>query len=92
MARGWESKSVESQIEAAEGRAQQSRHMQLSAEQVALARERELLELSRARVLHDIETVTHARYREMLERSLAFLDEKLAKLDELSRPDLHGSH
>ena len=92
MARGWESKSVESQIEAAEERAQQARRVQLSSEQAALARERELLELSRSRVLHDIETATHARYREMLERSLAFLDEKLAKLDALSKPDLHGSH
>jgi hypothetical protein len=44
-------------------------------------RERERLELSRTRVLHDLDTATNPRYRAMLEASLQFLDQKLAELD-----------
>jgi hypothetical protein len=80
VARGWESKEVESQIEAAEVRASQRGRPEPSAEQVAREREIDSLKLSRTRVMQDLETSTKPRYREMLNRSLAFLDEKLAAL------------
>jgi hypothetical protein len=80
MARGWESKAVESQIEAAATRNEQSRVNQLQAAEISLQRERESLELSRTRVLQDLAKAENPRYKEQLERSLMFLDEKLAAL------------
>lgn len=79
MARGWESKAVESQIEAAEARAQ-SRAPRQNAEQLALQREMESLELSRTRVMQDLAAARNPKYQEMLQRSLSFLDEKIAAL------------
>jgi hypothetical protein len=80
MARGWESKSVEAQIDAAEDRAELARLTKLSAEEVALQRERESLELSRTRVLQDLAAAKNPKYRAMLTESLGFLDAKLREL------------
>ncbi|HEY6392311.1 MAG TPA: hypothetical protein VIX89_13580, partial [Bryobacteraceae bacterium] len=55
MARGWESKSVEDQIESAEARRAATRGKQLTAMEAERIRQREHLLLSRTRVLHDIE-------------------------------------
>jgi hypothetical protein len=79
MARGWESKSVEEQIEAAEDRAIQARAQKLNDLDVAAQKERESLELSRTRVMADLASATNPRYREILQKSLDFLNEKLAK-------------
>jgi hypothetical protein len=79
MARGWESKSVESQMEeAAESRRIQSAKAEKSREQLAFQRELESLQLSRTRVLRDLGEATHARYRETLELALRHLDAKIA--------------
>ncbi len=85
MARGWESKNVEEQIQAAEDRAALARKEQISSERVALEKQRESLELSRTRVLQDLEAVKNDGYRKLLEESLQYLDAKLADL-ELSKP------
>ena len=79
MARGWESKSVESQIESAEARRTQRTPEVTQAEMV---KQRELanLELSRKRVLHDLETTKRQRYRESLESALRHLDKKISEL------------
>jgi hypothetical protein len=81
MARGWESKAVESQIESAATRREQARASQVRADEISLQRERESLELSRTRVLQDLAKAANPRYKELLERSLMFLDEKLAALN-----------
>lgn len=81
MARGWESKAVESQIESAADRKSRNKAIELSAAEISLRREREGLELSRTRVLQDLEAAANPKYRELLQRSLNFLDEKLAALD-----------
>jgi hypothetical protein len=81
MARGWESKAVESQIESTETRKLNPRGLPLDPEQVRRQREREGIELSRTRVLQDLAKATNPKYRELLERSLNFLNEKLAALD-----------
>lgn len=78
MARGWESKSVESQIEDA-GR--QDRGESLTPEQREIRRKREGLELSRRRVLQEIETTRSDLRRASLEQALAFLDEEIRKLE-----------
>ncbi len=87
MARGWESKAVESQIEAAEASSSRSKRTRISPEQVRQERERESLELSRTRVLQDLASANNPKYRALLERSLQFLNEKIAALDGPSRPD-----
>ena len=81
MARGWESKEVESQIEAAETRAAEASKPRLTPEQIVREREIDSLKLSRTRVLRDLETAMNPRYREMLRESLAFLDAKIAQLE-----------
>lgn len=79
MARGWESKAVESQIESAQDRNSHVDQPRLPPEELALEREREGLELSRKRVLDDISTAQNPKYLEQLQRTLEFLDAKLAK-------------
>ena len=87
MARGWESKEVESQIEAAEARASISKKKKITEEQVQIQREREGLELSRTRVVRDLASAVNPKYREQLQRSLEHLDEKLAALNKPNRPE-----
>jgi hypothetical protein len=79
MARGWESKSVESQIDDAGSGADRSELA--TAGQRRLRQQRESLELSRRRVLHDLETAASPVRRASLEQALAFLDRQLADLE-----------
>ncbi len=79
MARGWESKSVESQIESAESRKTDGRE-QVSSAEIARAAERHSLELSLTRVMHDLDTARNPRYRVMLEASRDHLVKKIADL------------
>jgi hypothetical protein len=82
MARGWESKGVEGQIEAAEERARKKVPLEdLSPEERARRERLESLRLSRARVLDQLETATRAAHRVMLQRTLRALE---AEMDELS--------
>ena len=76
MARGWESKSVESQIELASERG--SRPATDAAR--AIARRRESLLLDRTRVLREISECRNPRYIEQLKKSLEYLDEQLRTL------------
>lgn len=80
MARGWESKSVESQIESADSRRSSSQAQRLSAVEAERNKQRESLLLSRTRVLHDLETAQNPRYREILQAALKHLDDKLTEL------------
>jgi hypothetical protein len=80
MARGWESKDVESQVDAAEERAALAKLPKLTAEETDRKGQRESLQLSRTRVLHDIQTSQNPRYRATLEAALKHLDDKIAGL------------
>jgi len=81
VARGWESKSVEGQIESFRS-SRRSQREHFTTEQIESQRQRDSLLLSRTRVLHDIERSRNPRHLLILRDSLAFLDAKLAKLDE----------
>ncbi|MBL8228391.1 MAG: hypothetical protein JNL98_07940 [Bryobacterales bacterium] len=81
MARGWESKSVESQIESAEERGRLRSQPQLTPEQLALRAKRETLELDRTRVLRDLEAARHPRHQQMVRDALAHVEKLLADLD-----------
>jgi len=80
MARGWESKAVEAQIDEAQERAELARKPKLTPEEIARQREVESLELSRTRVLQDLESAKNPKYRALLNQSLKFLDEKIRGL------------
>ena len=81
MSRGWESKSVESQMEEAAGRRSAGRRTPATPEQIRIRSERESLELSRTRVLRDLEIATHPRRQKQLQAALDYLDQKLAGLE-----------
>ena len=82
MARGWESKDVEAQLEEKKAVPQtQDNKIQKSAEQVRREQERRGLQLSRTRILHDLESATHPNHRRSLEAALAHLDKKIADLN-----------
>jgi hypothetical protein len=76
MARGWESKSVESQQHEAPRRARQ----QESAEEIERRQKRESLELSRGRVSRELEAARTPVHRAALENALRFLEEELRKV------------
>ena len=80
MARGWESKSIESQIEAAEERKSAARAAAVDAAEVERKRKRDSLLLSRTRILNDIEQARNPKYQETLKAALKHLDDKLAEL------------
>ena len=80
VARGWESKSVEEQMDAAETRKAAATQPKLSEAQLRVQRERESIELSRGRILRELEAARHPRHREQLSQALSFLDERLSKL------------
>lgn len=82
MARGWESKSVEDQVQQAEGKKGQTKKAQLTPSQVDARRKREVLRLSRARVERELQASQNPRYREQLNRALADLDAQIAELAE----------
>jgi hypothetical protein len=92
MARGWESKAVESQQDSME-RAKAPRIDQRTPEEIAKNSKLNSLMLSRTRVLHDIETAHNARYRLQLEQALAHLDSQIAAIADpaVSPPPLHSS-
>ena len=80
MARGWESKDVESQVDTTERSKWTSGSGPKSDEQIKLEQERKDLRLSRTRVLNDLESATNPNHRKSLEAALAHLDKKLAEL------------
>ncbi|HZR65385.1 MAG TPA: hypothetical protein VFA85_09570 [Terriglobales bacterium] len=77
MARGWESKSVEQQQEEAKSSAK-TRNKQLTPEQIAEQQRRNGLELSRQRILQQLQVACNPQHRGMLEAALADLDTQLA--------------
>jgi hypothetical protein len=75
VARGWESKSVEQQQDEAASR--KERHELLTPEQIAERQRRQGIELSRQRILQQLQVACNPRHRQMLERALAELEERL---------------
>ena len=78
MARGWESKNVESQQ--AEREQGTEVPAQLTPEEAARLAKRRTLELTRARALADLGAATSPQHRAMLEAAVRALDEQLARL------------
>jgi hypothetical protein len=79
VARGWESKSVEDQIQSARDREGNTR-IRLTPEQLEVERKRDSLLLQRTRMLLQIEKCQDVRYRSTLESGLAYLETELTGL------------
>jgi hypothetical protein len=79
LARGWESKSVEAQQDAAQS--QQKVGRPLTREEAARQAERATLMLARTRALADLQQACAPAHRAMLEQAIADLDRRLAALD-----------
>ncbi|HYP05234.1 MAG TPA: hypothetical protein VER03_03285 [Bryobacteraceae bacterium] len=81
MARGWESKSVEEQMESAESRRQERKAADaVTSEQARLDAERDALRMQLTRIRREYEDARHDRHREQLEGAIKHLEEKLASL------------
>lgn len=79
MARGWESKSVEAQQDAAQ--APRTPGRVVTREEAARQNERATLMLARTRALADLQHACAAAHKAMLEQAIADLDARLAALD-----------
>ncbi len=79
MARGWESKAVEEQIETAKNETVGIKEKP-TAEDAGRRRQRQVLELARKRILHRLDGAENPAYQKILRESLAELDGQLSKL------------
>ena len=81
MARGWESKDVESQVETKKTMSPASGKGPKSPEDIRREQEKLDLQLSRTRIVNDLQTATHPNHRKSLEAALEHLDQKIAELN-----------
>jgi hypothetical protein len=80
MARGFESKAVESHRQDVEDEREARGRQRLDINEIELRQKREGLELSRRRIVIELEAATNERRRESLRAALEHLDNELAKL------------
>ena len=81
MARGWESKAVGDQIEEGESRQQQPAKTEPTMEQRLLKERLDSLQLSRSRLLQQLEHARHPSHRKVLLNGLQALEREI---DEVS--------
>jgi hypothetical protein len=81
VARGWESKSVEAQIDDAKADRDAQIRPTMTAEERERQTRKESLQLSRSRTLGLIETTRSERYRAQLQRTLEHLEAQLRELE-----------
>lgn len=82
MARGWESKAVEDQIQESELKSSGDPKPQLTHAQLDVNRRKQVLILSRKRVEKDLQSSHDQRYRDQLNRALVDLDAQISALKE----------
>lgn len=80
MARGWESKDVESQQDLAEQRAAEGERPVLTAEQQQRLTKRACLQMDKLRIEGDLSRARHPRHQEQLRQALAHLEAELAAI------------
>ena len=78
MARGWESKSVEAQIDMAEAGRTRVRPKASNPELLEVIRKKETILLSRTRVVRELSAAQNPRYRAVLTKALADLEAQLS--------------
>jgi hypothetical protein len=80
VARGWESKSVEEQVNNRQAESETPSKKKASRLEIERNSKRESILLARSRASRDLQSTQDDRYRALLERTLAHLDSELAKL------------
>ena len=80
MARGWESKSVEAQIDMAAARSTSKKKMAPTAQSLDVIRKKETILLSRTRVVRELDNAQNPRYKAVLTKALADLDAQLTTI------------
>ena len=80
MAKGWESKSVESQMEASQSERKETGKLRWTPEERDSRRKLETLRLGRAHLQQQLQASQHPRHREMLQNALADLEKQIAGL------------
>ena len=80
VARGWESKSVEEQIDNRQAESVTPGKKKPSPLEIEKKSKREGIRLARARTATALQSTQDQRYRALLERTLQHLDSELAKL------------
>ena len=83
MAKGWESKSVESQVQDSQTKHRGKHGAPLTLAQVESRRRREVLLLSRARVQEGLQSSQDKRYQDQRRRALADIEAQLSALEEI---------
>ena len=80
MARGWESKDIEGQIEEGNRRAEESPRVEDSLETRLRGKRLESLKLSRSRVLEQLERARHPAHREVLMKGLRAIEKEMEEI------------
>lgn len=80
MARGWESKGVEDQIEEGNRRAEESPRVEDSLETRLRGKKFESLKLSRSRMLEQLERARHPAHREVLMKGLRAIEKEMEEI------------
>ena len=81
MARGWESKSVEDQIQERAAKSNEVLQPRIAPEELEKRKKREGILMVRVRTLTSLQTACDGRYRAHLEKVLVDLDQQLAELE-----------
>jgi hypothetical protein len=79
MARGWESKSVEDQIEESRSAKPAKKSAPLTPEQLQREQKKADLMLSRRRIAQQLQQSDNQRYSELMRKTLAELDVQIAE-------------
>jgi len=85
MAKGWESKAVEDQVQETQEASKtpkDNRRKPLTPQQMEAHRRKSVLLLSRKRVEKDLNASQNARYKEQLAKALADLDAQISALED----------
>lgn len=82
MARGWESKSIESQIDEAQAKKEARSKRALTVEEADRLQRKEALLSERARLVREMERAYMRRHLVILERGLAYINSELEKLEQ----------
>jgi hypothetical protein len=80
MARGWESKSVEAQIDMALAPSAKKQTEAPDPETLEVIRKKENILLSRTRVVRELDSAQNPRYKAVLTKALAELDAQLTSI------------
>jgi hypothetical protein len=81
MARGWESKSIEDQISAADASRESKPGRALTRFEIEQQNRKTGLLLERVRLTRELEAARNERYRDLLKQSLEHVESELAKLE-----------